>query len=162
MSDETPNTETAVTASDQDEVITDEPQGEKENTDWKEQARKWESRAKADRDAAAKWREFELSQKSDIEKMNDELAQARTAASEASVKLARYEVATRKGIPAEAIDLLVGTSVDEMEATADKLLSLMAEQSKPTAPKLDLNQGKSSANGVSTADQFASALSNIL
>lgn len=160
MSDEitTPTTETAP-ADTLEEA--QEPQGSTE-TDWKAEARKWENRAKADHEAAKRWREFEQSQKSDVEKMSDELARYKAEASEASTKLLKFEVASQKGIPAEALDLLVGSNREELESAADKLLSLIADQSKPTTPKPDANQGKPSTGSVTTGDQFAAALAQIL
>jgi hypothetical protein len=140
MSDEltTENIETETTET------TEQPQGSAE-VDWKAQARKWEARAKdaqADRELAAKWREYESSQKSEHEKLADELARAKAEASEASSKLLRYQVAAQKGIPADALDLLPGSSLEELETAADKLLSLIADQSKPKTPRPDENQGK--------------------
>jgi hypothetical protein len=146
--------------------IVNEPQAQAEasETDWKSEARKWEARAKAakaDSEAANKWREYERSLKPEQERLAEELAQVRTEASEATVKLLRYEVATQKGVPSDAIDLLTGSSREELESSADKLLSLIANQSK-TPIKPDINQGKVSANGSSTADQFATALGQLL
>jgi hypothetical protein len=137
---------------------------EVQETDWKALARKWEARAKAakaDTDAAARWREYEQSQKSEHEKLQERLDALQAEATQATARLMRYEVASEKGIPAEAIDLLTGSSRDELEAAADKLLALIANQSKTTT-KPDLNQGKPTNAGVSTADQFASALAEIL
>lgn len=148
-----------------EEVTDAEPQGSSTETDWKAEARKWEARAKAskaDSEAAAKWREYEQAQKPVQERLAEELAQAKAEASEASTRLLRFEIASRKGIPAEALDLLTGSSSEELEANADKLLSLIANQSKTTTPKPDLNQGKPATGGTSTADQFASALGGIL
>jgi hypothetical protein len=162
MSDETneviEQTETTETVS--------EPQAQAEaiETDWKSEARKWEARAKAakaDSEAATKWREYEKSLKPEQERLAEELAQIKAEASEATVKLMRYEVASQKGIPSDAIDLLTGSSREELESSADKLLSLIANQSKPQI-KPDINQGKVSANGSSTADQFATALGQLL
>jgi hypothetical protein len=140
-----------------------EPQGSTE-IDWKAEARKWENRAKsakADSEAAQKWREYEQSLKPEQERLAEELAQARAEASDNALKLKRYEIASRKAIPADAIDLLTGQTEEDLEASADKLLSLLANQSKtPTKP--DLNQGKPNAGGTSTADQFASALGELL
>lgn len=155
---ETPTEETQEqTASE----TTQDPQGTPE-IDWKEQARKWEARAKADHEAAKQWRDFEQSQKSEYEKLAEQLAQEKASASEATAKLLKYEVATQKGIPAEALDLLNGSTREELESAADRLLSLIDNQSKPTAPKPDPNQGKPSAGGTSAGDQFAQALANIL
>lgn len=139
----------------------DEPQGKPE-IDWKAEARKWEQRAKADHDAANNWREFELSQKSEYDKLAEELSKYKSEASEASAKLLKLEVAAQKGVPTEALDLLPGSSREELEAAADKLLSLIADQSKPNAPKPDLNQGKPAIAGSTPADQFAAALANLI
>jgi hypothetical protein len=139
-----------------------ELQSKAQDTDWKAEARKWEARAKADHEAANKWREFEVSQKSDMEKLADELDRYKTEATEASVKLLKLEIASKKGIPNEAIELLTGTSQEELEAAADKLLTLMANQSKNTTPRPDVNQGKPASGGTSAADQFANALGNLL
>lgn len=158
MSEEitTPSTEEATT-----NETAQEPQGSPE-TDWKAEARKWEARAKADHEAANQWREFETSQKSDVEKMSEELARFKAEASEASTKLLKFEVASQKGIPAEALELLNGSTREELERAADKLLSLIADQSKPNTPKPDLNQGKPPVGGSSTGDQFAAALASLL
>jgi hypothetical protein len=138
-----------------------EPQGSQE-VDWKAEARKWEARAKADHEAANQWREFETSQKSEVEKMADELARFKAEASESSTKLLKFEIASQKGVPTEALDLLHGSTREELEKSADKLLSLIADQSKPNTPKPDLNQGKPSSGGQSTGDQFAAALGSLL
>lgn len=142
-----------------------ELQSEAKETDWKAEARKWESRAKAakaDSDAATKWREYEASLKPVQERLAEELAQAKAEASEASLKLTRYEIASQKGVPSEAVELLTGSTREELELAADKLLSLIALQSKPNTPKPDMNQGKPASNGSSTADQFAAALADLL
>lgn len=142
-----------------------EPQGEAASTDWKAEARKWESRAKAakaDSEAAQKWREYEASLKPVQERLAEELASAKAEASEASLKLTRYEIAAQKGVPSEAVELLTGSTREELEAAADKLLTLIANQSKPISPKPDFNQGKPATGGSSTADQFAAALADLL
>ena len=145
-----------------EEVV--EVQTETTETDWKAEARKWENRAKSakgDSEAAAKWREYEESLKPVQERLAEELTQAKVEASQASAKLIRYEVASEKGIPSDAIELLNGSNREELETSADKLLSLIANQSK-TQIKPDVNQGKPSTGGSSTADQFASALADLL
>ena len=132
-----------------------EPQGASE-TDWKREARKWEQRAKeaqAFKDAADKWREYEQSQKSEHEKLAEKLTAAERAASEATARLTRYEVAAQKGIPAEALDLLSGSTREELESAADKLLSLIAEQAKPKSPIPDANQGKPAPASVGQIDE---------
>jgi len=46
-----------------------------EETDWKSEARKWESRAKLNVDAADRWREYESSLKSEDEKRAERLVE---------------------------------------------------------------------------------------
>jgi hypothetical protein len=162
MSDETNEVIEATTTTETAEGS--QAQAENTETDWKSESRKWEARAKAakaDSDDASKWREYEKSLKPAQERLAEELSQVKAEASEAAVKLMRYEVATQKGVPNDAIDLLSGSSREELESSADKLLSLIANQSKsPIKP--DINQGKAAGGANSTADQFASALSQLL
>lgn len=152
-----------------DETTTEAPapelQSAETETDWKAEARKWESRAKkaqADTTDAAKWREYEQAQKPEQERQAEKLAQAEADAANAKATLLRYEVATEKGIPSEAIKLLTGSTKEELETAADTLLGLIADQSKPKAPRPDQLQGKPATAGSTTADQFAAALGNIL
>lgn len=122
-----------------------EPQGNAPETDWKAEARKWENRAKAskaDSEAAAKWRDYEAAQKPVQERLAEELAQTKAQAAEAAAKLLRYEIASAKGITGEATKLLKGTTQEELEAEADLLNALIANQSKPKTPLPDENQGK--------------------
>lgn len=120
--------------------VPETPQGD--STDWKAEARKWEARAKADRELASKWREYESSQKTEHEKLAEELARTQAEAAAASAELLRLKVAADKGITGDATKLLKGSTQEELEAEADLLLSLIANQSKPKAPKPDELQGK--------------------
>lgn len=155
MSDETAITNTeATTPQTPEPVATDEPQGASE-TDWKKEARKWEARAKEAltfKEAADKWREYELSQKSEHEKLAEELARVQAEASQASATLLRYEIAAEKGITGEATKLLKGSTREELEAEAELLLSLIANQSKPSIMP-DTNQGKPAAANIGQLTQ---------
>jgi hypothetical protein len=117
-----------------------EPQGDA--TDWKAEARKWETRAKADHEFANKWREYESSQKTEHEKLAEELAREKAEAAQAKAELLRLRIASEKGITGDATKLLKGSTQEELEAEAELLLSLIADQSKPKGPKPDENQGK--------------------
>ena len=138
MSDETANPPAEETNVPE---VPEAPQGAPE-TDWKAEARKWESRAKADHELAAKWREYEDTQKSDHEKLAEELAREKAEATQAKAELLRLKIASEKGITGDATKLLRGSTQEELEAEADLLLSLIADQSKPKGPKPDENQGK--------------------
>lgn len=143
------------------------PQGEAQSeTDWKAEARKWEKRAKdanSFKEAADKWAEYEASLKPEHERLAEQLATAKAEAESARTTLIRYEVASEKGIPADAIKLLNGSSREELEDAADALLALIANQSKPKSPKPDMNQGKLiTGEGMTNAEKFAAAIDDIL
>lgn len=148
MSDNETATETQTEETTSTEAqTTEEPQGSKE-TDWKAEARKWEARAKAskgDSEDAAKWREYEASLKPAQERLAEELAAEKARAESASAALLRYEIAAERGISGDATRLLKGTTREELEAEADLLQSLLANQSKPKTPMPDENQGKPSS-----------------
>lgn len=139
------------------EAPVEEPQGSTPaEIDWKAEARKWESRAKAakpDQEAAAKWREYEQSQKSEHEKLAETLAAAQAEAASAKAELTRLKIAAEKGIPAEALQLLKGSSEEELQAEADLLLSLIANQSKPKSPQPDTNQGQPAPSSLGQLSQ---------
>lgn len=157
-------TETEVVTDQLDEAVDGNDTSSTE-TDWKREARKWESRAKAaqsDREAAQKWREYEESLKPVEERRMQELAQAREEANAAKLQLTRFEVASEKGIPANAVKLLSGTTREDLESAADELLALIAENSKSKSPRPVADQGKPTNSGSSAKDQFAQALSDLL
>lgn len=117
---------------------TDAPAREPEvETDWKAEARKWEQRAKDNlaratehESAAKRLAELEDAQKSEVEKANDRAAKAEQALAAAQSQALRAEVAASKGVP---LELIHGTSRDELEAAADALIAFRGEQ-KPAAP----------------------------
>jgi transcriptional regulator len=74
---------------------------------------------------AARLDELEQANASEIEKAQAKATKAEQAKAEAEAKLTRYEVAAEKQIPAEAMDLLTGSTREELEAKADKLLELV-------------------------------------
>lgn len=131
------------------------PQGDPE-TNWKEHARKWESRAKADEDAAKKWREYEASTKSEHEKLADELAREKAEAANARAELLRLKIAAEHGITGDALELLYGSTQEELESRAEKLKSLIGDQPKKPSIQPDPNQGKpaGSPQGQLTRDDL--------
>lgn len=104
--------------------------GQKE-IDWKAEARKWETRAKSDYDAANKWREYENSLKPEQERVKEELEAVKAEAEAAKIALMKYEVATSKNLSSEALNLLTGNTKEELEEKAEALLSLIDNSVKP-------------------------------
>lgn len=104
-------------------------------TDWKAESRKWEARAKENAPAAQRLAEIEESNKTEIQRANDRADAAEKVATAAVAKSLRSDVAGTKGVPEE---LLSGSTQEELEASADKLLAFRGEQPKPepvTEPK---------------------------
>ena len=144
MSEETTVEAQAETTEPTTDQVTEAP-AETTEVDWKAQARKWEARAKAnkvDAEDAQRWREYLETQKTEQERVNDELARVKAEAEAAKLELLRIQVAASKGISGEALKLLKATSAEELEAEADLLVSLMATSNKPIQPQPDASQGK--------------------
>lgn len=140
------------------EPVEGEPQAQE--IDWKAESRKWEARAKenltaakANEGAAQRLAEIEEAQKTEAQKAQDALTKARNELAETRLKATRAEVAAAKGVP---VDLLSGSSQDELEASADALLAFRGEPAKgPVVP----GQGKQpEAAPESKAEAFGRAL----
>ena len=154
---EEPTTETA-------EPVESEATQEAADTDWKSEARKWERRAKESvkyKELADKWLDYEKSQKPENERIAEELATLKAEAESAKTALLRYEVAREKDVPIAAAKLLSGTTREELEDAADSLLELIGNQSNKS-PKPDSTQGQPVRGAVTTAEQFAAALNDII
>ncbi len=111
---------------------TDTDTGEK---DWKAEADKWKTLARKHEDQsksnAAKAKQFDEiteAQMSELEKANERAAQAETRAAEIEQRATRAEVAAATGVPAE---LLSGTTQEDLEASAAKLLEFRGTQQAP-------------------------------
>lgn len=77
---------------------------------------------KADQDELKKLRDEKLS---DTERSANELNDAKTRAEKAETQLLRFQVADTKKLPAGAAEHLVGSTKEELEASADALLKLL-------------------------------------
>lgn len=100
---------------------------------WKELSKKNEQRAKANADAAARLAEIEEAQKSAEQKAEEARLAAETRAQDAEVKAMRLEVALDKGIPGHLRGYVQGTTQEEIEASADKVLADFQAAKAPTA-----------------------------
>ena len=95
---------------------------------WKEMSRKNETAAKANAEKAKAFDAAEEANKTETQKLTDRLTAAEARASEVESRALRAEVAAAKGIPAA---LLVGKTQEELEASADALLTFRGEKPKP-------------------------------
>lgn len=131
--------------------------GPAKETDWKAEARKWETRAKENlgratqnEEAAKRLADLEEANKTEAQKVADRLAAAEKRAAELEVKAARAEVAAAKGVP---VELLSGSTRDELEAAADALIKFKGDSS--TRLHVPVEGKAPTAGGGSTADVFA-------
>lgn len=133
-------------------------------TDWKAEARKWESRAKENAEARKELDSIRDAQKSEAEKAADRVAAAEKSAADALAELLRFKVAGKHGItdPDDIELFLTGSDEETLTRQAQRLSDRNAEASQPRRPLPDPNQGRSTQGATSTADQFAAALSDVL
>lgn len=78
--------------------------------------------------AQTKLDEIESAGKTEADKLRDQLAAAQKSAQEAEARALRAEVAASKGLTAAQAKRLVGSSLEELEADADELLSSFKPQ----------------------------------
>lgn len=95
---------------------------------WKALARKHEGQSKANADKAKQFDDFTEAQKTELQKATDRADQAEAHAAEVEQRALRAEVAAAKGVPAE---LLAGSTLEELEASADKLIEFRGAKTTP-------------------------------
>ena len=95
-------------------------------TDWKAEARKWEARAKENSGAAAKLAEIEEANKSEAQKLQEQLASLQERAAAAERDRERLAVIAKHGIPEEYQDLVHGSDAEALAASAAKVQALIA------------------------------------
>ncbi len=84
-----------------------------------------------------KLKEFEDRDKTEAQRLADRASEAETAAAKATAKLLRYEVAADKKLPAGWAQRLQGSTKEELEADAEKLLAELGAQQQRQAPNYD-------------------------
>jgi hypothetical protein len=140
---------------------TEEPQGT-EQVDWEAkfkelqaQSRKWEERAKANKDKADKWDAYEQEGMSEVEKLTKRAESAESELAQLKAESQRNadaaEIAESTGVPASL--LLHCADRADMEAFAKEYAGIQKVPAAPTAPTSRVVRGSSSK--PSTADQFA-------
>lgn len=129
------------TTSAQDTPMADGAAEKAQETNWEAEARKWkemsrknEARAKENAEKARLFDEHEEQGKSELQKAQEAAAKAEARAAALESKVLRAQVAAAKGVDA---DLLSGTSQEELEASADRLLAWRGAQIPKGAPASD-------------------------
>jgi hypothetical protein len=147
----TPETTSEPTAA---ETTPDLGDGGKKALDAERKARREAEKAKALLEAKVK--EFEDSQKSELEKAAARAEAAEKAAAEASARALRLEVAAETGLPADLHEFLTGSDEESLRAQAEKLKAATA--AGRTTPRPDPTQGAkpAAADGQLTRVDLAS------
>lgn len=129
-----------------------------DDTDWKEQARKWEARAKENNAAKKRLDELEEAAKTDLEKATSRAEAAEKRAAELEALGLRREVAEAKGLPLAAAARLTGETREELEADADQLAALIGQDANP-APRPDPIQGRTrGGDAMSSRERLARSI----
>src|SRR5215831_12333143 len=79
----------------------------------------------------ARLKEYEDRDKTELEKATAQVAESERRASEAELRLLRYEVAAQHGLGVEAAAFLTGSTKEEMELRAEELAKLIADKGRP-------------------------------
>jgi len=134
-----------------------------QETDWKAEARKWESRAKENSTAAQKLAEIEESKKSETQKLQEQLAQYEQRAAAAERDRERLAVIAKHGIPEDYHDLVQGADPESLAASAAKVKALITAngQSQNEASFVIPSEGSSPSLALN-GDGLESALRKAL
>ena len=110
---------------------------------WKAESRKWEARAKENREKAEKWDEAEAAGKGELERAQADAEAARAEAEAANAELSRMRAASavsaETGVPAA---LLHGSTEEEMRSEASAIMAYAR-----TAPAYPADKGGASGGG---------------
>ena len=125
----------------------------KPETDWKAMARKWEQQAKENKAAADELAALKESQKSEEQKLADRAAAAEKERDEARLEALRMKVGAAKKLPADVIELLKGSTEEELSAHADRLAEHFKASVRPSG---SVDQGpRGNAPARTPAQEFA-------
>ena len=136
MPDPIETTEEPVTETAPETAVVEPPAASDEVEKWKALARKNEARAKENAEKAKRLDELEDANRSELEKLQAQLASAQKSAAEAEAARLRASIAAKHGVP-EA--LLTGSNEEALEEAASALLAFKG--TPPSTPSSD-GQGK--------------------
>ena len=122
-----------------------------QETDWKAEARKWETRAKENSTAAARLAEIEEASKTELEKAVARAEQAETALTVKQAESMRLAVLAKYSIPEDYQDLIQGADEETLTASAVKVAALIEKDSKrPSVGPYVPDEGKSPAKALNS------------
>lgn len=105
---------------------------------------------------ASKYDELDAASKSELERANERAAQAERERDAIQSETLRLSVIARHQIPADYHEFIVGGSEEDLEAKAQKVLTLISNKTSDSPfPKADPSQGAGGSGKASNADLFA-------
>lgn len=130
---------------------------DKESTDWKSEARKWEQRAKANATAAEELTKLKESEKTELQRFQERAEQAEARLAQTEIQSMHARLAAEYGVPVEAIH---GDDEDTARQSAQTVVEWASStfQSKKKAPSRGLQSGASSSDRLSGKERAAQAL----
>ena len=144
------------------ENASEETHVETQETDWKAEARKWEARAKANKEASDKLAELEEAQKTEQQKLVE-----RAEAAERELEATKYEslrlsVIARNEVPEKYQHLVRGADESELTEAAKAVSELVSASAAPkTGGRVvvdDLDAGDAALNGTELEDALRRSL----
>ncbi len=133
------------TATDAPETTPDLGDGGKRALDAERRARRQAEKAAAD--AAARIKEYEDRDKTESQKLAEQLAALKAEAATARAETLRLRVAAETGLPADLHEFLVGDDEESVRAQARKLQAATAAATDPRRPAPDPTQGAKQGAG---------------
>lgn len=131
--------------------------------DWKAKARDWEKRAKENKTAADELAQIKESQKTETQRLQDQLAEFQRKAETAERDRERLSIIAKHGIPSDFHDLVQGVDSEALEASAAKVKSLIEANAKPAgAASFVIPDEGGSPNLALNGDGIEAALKNAL
>jgi len=130
---------------------------DKEATDWKSEARKWEQRAKANASAADELTKLKEAEKTELQRLQERAEQAESRLAQSEVQNMHARLAAEFGIPVEAIH---GDDEDTARQSAQKVVEWASStfQPKKRTPSRGLQSGASPSDRLSGKERAAQAL----
>lgn len=121
---------------------------------WKQQARANEQRAKDNAAAAQELQRIKDRDLTDLQLAQRELGEAKARAELLERTSLQQQVALEKGIPADLVGSLSGSTAEELAAHADRLLAWRGTPTPPPVPQPqpDLSQGGRPLEGAAVTD----------
>lgn len=105
---------------------------------------------------AERFDQLESASKTELQKLQERAAALESQLANEQLNSVRATVAVEKGVPGDYFEFLIGSTREELEAAADKLLALRGSPAKP--PKSGLKSGASSSDRPDPQDRTAAAV----